>query len=349
VAYGQSQAYSLTLSNPGNGPAENVTITLHPLDPKDGKAVTQNLGAMGAGSSKSVEIELVARQNGQLLISAEATADGDLKSAVQYAVKVRRADLKVNVVGPKTALAGVPVAYDVVVKNPGDAVAKNVRVSAQLPANTEVASVSQQGTHKGGDVTWTIDQLAAGGEQTLQVRCVLRSAGAQRVAATITGEDDLRDANEVATTVAAFADLALEVNDTPGPIPLGQTVTYEVKIRNRGAGSAEGVELMAFFSEGIEPVAVEGAAHELGTGMVIIKPGKSLGPSGEIICRIKAKASVSGHHKIRVEASCESLGTKITQEDTTLFYGDEPAAIASDDDSSTGTSTARRPSLTAPR
>jgi len=349
VAFGQSQSYTLTLSNPGNGQAENVTITLQPLDPKDGQPVTQNLGSMGAGSSKSVDIELVARQNGQLLIAAEATADGNLKSAVQHAVRVRRAELKVVAQGPKTALAGVPVTYEVVVQNPGDAIAKNVRVTAQLPPNTEIATVSQQGTNKTGEVVWNIDQLAAGGEQTLQVRCVLRAAGAQRVAATAAGDDELRGTAETATTVSAFADLALEVNDTPGPIALGQTVTYEVRIRNRGAGSADGVELMAFFSEGIEPVSVEGAAHELGTGMVLIKPTKSLGPSGELVCRIKAKASVSGHHKIRVEASCESLGTKITQEDTTLFYGDDPAAIAGDVDSSTNTSTARRPSLGTPR
>ena len=326
VNYGQQQSYKLTLSNPGNGAADNVTIFLLPLSPRDGGQVaSQNIGTLPAGTTKSLEIELVPRQNGEVIIAAEATADGELKTATQHAVRVRRGELKLTLGAPKSTLAGVPVQFEVRVANHGDAAVRKAQVTAQLPSGAEVISVSQQGQQQAGrgEVTWTLDQVPAGSEQVLFVKCVMKQGGTHRLASSAIAEGDLHAGTEVALNVNAFADLHLEVNDTPGPIALGQTVTYDVKVRNRGTGSAEGIDVFAYFSEGIEPVNVDGAPHEITPGAVTIKSGKSLAPGAEMVYRIRAKAATAGQHKIRVELMCQSIGTKLTQEDTTLFYADE--------------------------
>jgi hypothetical protein len=330
VVFGQQQLYKLTLVNPGNADAENVTLFLSPLTPGDGPVASHKVGTLRAGASTSVEIELTARQAGKLAIKAEATADGDLKTAASEEVMVRRAALQVAVTGPKVHYAGVPAHYDIRVTNAGDAPARHVTVAATLPGTAELVTASQEGQSlaRNGEVSWSIDQLAPGSEQVFTVRCALKSPGANRVEALVTADGDLKGTNHVNTQLMALADLVLSVGDSAGPVAVGQDAVYEVRIRNRGTSGAEAIEMVAFFSPGVEAVSVEGGPHEIASGAVIFKPLTSLAAGAEAVYKIKARAATAGNHRIRVELECKSLGTRLCQEDTTLFYGEEGTAAA---------------------
>jgi hypothetical protein len=100
-------------------------------------------------------------------------------------------------------------------------------------------------------------------------------------------------------------------------------MTYEIRIRNRGTNGAEQVEAVAFFSQGLEPISVEGGLHEVRDGAVIFKPLATVSAGGEAILKINARASSPGSHRIRVEVQCKTLGTRLTSEDTTLFYAED--------------------------
>ena len=60
------------------------------------------------------------------------------------------------------------------------------------------------------------------------------------------------------TDVVAMADLKLDVSKPPGPAAVGETVVYEISIRNPGTSAAENVGIIGLFSEGIDPTGVEG-------------------------------------------------------------------------------------------
>jgi uncharacterized repeat protein (TIGR01451 family) len=325
VVYGEEQLYKLTISNPGTGDADNVTIVLVPITPSDGPAASHRLGTLRAGASKSVEIELTARQAGQLNIQAAATADGGLKASAAQSVLVRRAALQVAVAGPRVHYAGAPATYEIRVKNTGDSMATAVSLVAALPPDTVLVSASHDGhgdTHP-GQVRWLLEQLAPGAEQAFVVKCLMKTTGINRIEATATAEGDLRNSQFVTTQVMALADLVLEVSDAPGPVAVGDETIYDLRIRNRGTSSADGVEIVAFFSEGLEPISAEGARHEIASGTVTFKTIASLAAGAEATYKIKARAERAGNHRIRVELQCESLGAKLTQEDTTLFYGED--------------------------
>ena len=67
VLFGQSKIYKLTVSNPGNGDTENVTVGLAADRPRHAKGPTSHrLGTLRAGESKSIDIELTARQAGAI-------------------------------------------------------------------------------------------------------------------------------------------------------------------------------------------------------------------------------------------------------------------------------------------
>lgn len=328
VTYGEQKLYRLTLSNPGTGDAENTTIHLLPLTPGESATASQNIGALKAGEERVIEVELTARQAGQLHITAKATADGDLYSEATQPVLVRRAELEVSVTGPRMHYAGLPANFEVRVKNSGDAPARDVRVAASLPPQSELLSVEGGQAATGNEqVSWQIAELAPGAEQTLPLVCVLKSAGDHRLAVASEAAGDLKSAADIATQVLARADLTLQVADTPGPVPVGKDVVYEVHIRNRGTKASGEVEIAAYFSDGIEPIGVEGGDYDLAPGMVTLRPIPSVAAGAERIVKIKARADAAGNHRLRVELQCKALGTRLTQEDTTFFYtADDGAA-----------------------
>jgi|GEM_PF-656881 len=339
ILFGQTKIYKLTLSNPGSGDAENVTIHLSPLGDQSGAMTKHQIGALPAGESKVVEVEMTARQAGKITIKSQATADGGLQADVVQEVLVRRAGMNVAVTGSKSKYAGTVAAYTIQVSNPGNAAAESVQLSAQLPPGAKfVSATGGQHSPESGKVTWTIPAVRSGGEQTFELKCLLTAPGQNKLTVNVAAAGDLTANGAAATQVEALADLKLEVIEPKGPLPVGEDVLYEVRLKNRGSKSAEKIVLSGFFSEGIEPVAATGAAHELDAGMVQFQPIATLAPGSEVSLKIKARATQPGNLIFRAEAVCEADGTKLVQQSTQLFYGDdnvnakEPRPVAGPED-----------------
>lgn len=324
VLFGERAVYKLLLSNPGSGDAENVVITLMPLNPGDGPPASHPLGVLHPSDSKTIEIELIARQAGQVSIQAEAKAAGDVKASLNEEVQVRRAALAVAAAGPKLQYAGTPAAYEIHVQNTGNAAAKDLHVHCRLPRGAEYVSCSNAGHHSAdtGAVEWTIASLEPGGDLKLTLKSLLKSSGDNQFEITCAAEGDLKQTAAATTHVEAVADLAMEVSDQAGPVLVGSETVYEIRIRNRGTKNAEAVDVTAFFSTGIEPVAVEGGAHEIKPGMVVLRTIDSLDAGKERIYKIKARADAPGNHRFRAELNCKPLDTKLTAEEATLFYSE---------------------------
>lgn len=323
VRYGETAVYELTFSNAGTADAENVLVRLMPIDAGD-EAETHDIGVIPAGSKQVVEIELVARQPGVIIIQAEATADSGLRSEVRLEVIVRRAEIRVDIKGPKFRYAHTVAAYTIRISNSGNATAHGVQLGAKLPVDSKFLSCTGDGQQDAGanSVGWTVPDIQAGGEQVFVLKCELQKTGANRIQVSALAEGDLRDANFVSTEVEALADLDLDVHDPKGPMPVGEDVTYEVIVRNLGSKSADNVEVFAYFSKGIEPTQVLGHRHQIEQGKVTLEPIKKLGPGEEAIIKIIARAHLAGNHIFRAEVRCESLETTLSEQETTRFYGE---------------------------
>lgn len=329
VAYGQPATYKLTLSNPGTGLTEGVMVRLLPTMVGAEAMPSHRVGSLEPGESTSIELELTARESGQLAIKAEATADGGLQAAVNEEVLVRKPEVALELVGPRFLYAGTAATYTVRATNPGNAPAKNVTIEALIPSTGEFVSSTLGGEFDQASrkVTWTLASLPAGSHRDIEFKCILKDGGVIKQQVSATGDDDVRDQQLVTTQVEALADLVLDVIDPKGPVPLSEETVYEVRVRNRGTDSARGVEIVTFFSEGLEAVAVEGGRHEIAPGQVLIHPIESLGPGREIVYKMKLRADTTGNHVFRAEVRCESLDSRLAVEETTRFYG-QPATAA---------------------
>jgi len=327
VLFGQREIYKLKLGNTGNGAAENVMLTLMPLNAGDTRPITHNLGTINAGDERSIEIELTARQSGRLTVRVEANGDGGAHVELAEHVLVRRAALQVDVEGPAVQFIGTPAHYKIHVRNSGDAPAKEVNLTAKLPTGVKFVSGgmgAKAETTAGGNVRWVLDALQPGQQQDLEMTCTLALSGVNRIEFTSTAATDLAAVAESTTRVEAIADLRLEVKDPDGPVPLGSDASYELHVRNRGTKAAENVEVMAYFSSGVEPISAEGRTHHISPGQVVFDLIPVIPPADEVVLRVKARAEVAGNHVFRAEVHCKPLGTRLVREEETFYYQDGP-------------------------
>ena len=328
VLFGQSKVYKLTVSNPGNGDSENVTVGLLPIGRASEGIASHRLGTLKAGESKTIDVELTARQAGVLSIKAQAFADGGLRSEAAAQVMVRRANMQIDVEAPKVKYAGTVGTYHLKVTNAGNAVAENVQVAALLPPDAKYVSSSGGGRldTQQGKVNWSVGTLQPGGECLFELQCSLSSPGENRTQFMAMADGDLSAATTSSTRVEALADLKLEVRDPQGPIAIGDDAVYEVHIRNRGTKAADGIDLTVFFSEGLEATTAEGGPHDIGAGQVVFKPLATLGAGDAVVYRVHARADRGGNHVFRAEVLCHSLHTKLAAEEATHFYGEDKAS-----------------------
>jgi len=261
-----------------------------------------------------------------LKIHASAVATGDLRTESIKTVMCRKPALQVDWRGPDKKYAGAVATYYFRVRNPGTAPAEQVAVQVNLPAGAELVEASE-GHAWDADrraIMWKGAGLNAGEERFMQVQCRMSQPGVNKMELSAqTASGDLSDAKSVPVTVEALADLKLEVSDPKGVVPVGDMTVYEVRIKNRGQSSARGVNVVAMFSDGIDPSHVEGGQHAIRDGRVSFRTIDSLAAGSETVFKIHAKASKPGTHVFRTEVACDELGAKLAAEETTLFFDEE--------------------------
>ena len=327
VHYGEKQIYTLKLSNTGNGDAENVLIKLIPIGSSGNQPVAHNVGTIQAGQRKTVEVELTARQVGNLTIKVEVRADGGLYAELAESVLVRRAALQVDIEGPRLQYVGAVAKYLIFVRNPGTAAAKNVGFSVVIPPGAKYVSGIQGGRLEanGTKLGWDLQTLEPAEERTFVLNCRLDLPGSTQIDVVSAADGDLTASAGMTTQVEAMADLVMVVEDPAGPIPVGEEAAYVVRIRNRGTKNALNVEVLTYFSRGIEPTTAEGAQHKVAPGQVIFSPIPSLAPGEDIVLKVYARAETAGNHIFRAEVHCRPLGTRLVSEDSTHFYKGDPS------------------------
>jgi hypothetical protein len=199
-------------------------------------------------------------------------------------------------------------------------------MSVKLPVGAEFVSASEGYSINTatGVVSWRLAGIDVQEEQFMQLRCKIDRAGKNDFQVRANTDDgELSDSKDFHTEVGALADLQLEVTDPQGPLPLEESVVYEIRVRNRGTTDAENINIVGLFSEGIDPTTVEGAQFTLRDGRVGFHPIKSLPAGREILLRIHAKANQVGTHTFRTEVVCPKLDIKLAAEETTRFFEDE--------------------------
>ncbi|HWL92638.1 MAG TPA: DUF11 domain-containing protein [Phycisphaerae bacterium] len=178
--------YTVTITNHGPAPADNVVMTdTLPAGvvfdsatngaTEAGGVVTANFANIGVGLSEVVEITVSAAAenlyiNNVSVASADTDPDPVNNSASFESIVAFGYDVSVTKSGISAAAAGEQVIYEITVSNAGPNTATNIVVTDTLPAGFTLSSVSVPHTEIGpGVIEMTFPQLLKQTSETIQI------------------------------------------------------------------------------------------------------------------------------------------------------------------------------------
>ena len=323
VLFGETAVYTVTVRNPGTGKAENVVVML----PEEFGGDRAAIGDIPAGKESTFDIELAARTAGQLTLTTNASADGNLATEAFQDVVVRRAVLGITIEGPALKYSGTQGRYKVTVTNNGDAAGNSLETAIAFPQGAKYLGGVEGAKKSDGGILWQIGSLEPNQSKTYEISCELEGSGDLQFEAGVRHRDD---PTKVATAAAAcitavetIADLVLSVKDPKGPLPTGEETEYEINVQNRGSRAAKSVEMVMQFSEGIEPSKATGLQSRIVPGQVVFAPIAQIDPGQSMTFKVTAIANKRGTHVFRAHLSCDESDSREVAEGTTKFFGDE--------------------------
>jgi uncharacterized repeat protein (TIGR01451 family) len=326
---GQVVPFVLHVANPGTGPATGVVVRdLLPvgMEHPAGDEIEYEIGTLGPGETRDVQLELLAKAPGNQTNHAEVTGDGDLRAAAEAAVQVLEPQLALKKTGPKRRYLERPATYSLVVSNPGTTAASNISVVDEVPDGVVLVQASDGG-RAGPDkktVRWTIDQLEAGESITLAMTVRPTVVGEYCTLAVATADGDLRAEAEICTAVEGISALLLEVVDLADPIEVGADTTYELRVVNQGTQAATNVVIRASAPRGMRPVQAEApTAYEIKGQEIIFEPLPRLGTRADAAYHIRVRGERAGDLRFRVSLECDQLEAPVNKEESTRVYSDE--------------------------
>jgi uncharacterized repeat protein (TIGR01451 family) len=328
VLVGDPAAFTMTVTNPGDGPAEHVRVTAelsagleHPRGPK----VEFPIGNLGAGESRSVQIVCLTKAGGEQSCVATAEADGGLRAKERIACGVTAPRLDLEAKGPKLRYVDRKATYTIKITNPGDAPAANVTVSDVLPAGLKFVTADGGGQIDGATrtVSWFLGEVGPGQskEVNIEVMCVTTGEFAHKVAAQ--ASRGIKAESEAQTRVEGLSALQLDVTDMEDPVEINGDVVYEVRITNTGSVTETDVKIACtlpdktVYKTATGPTAVHAEGKE-----IVFDPLPRLAPKADAVYKVTVKSTAAGMIHFKARATSAAVSDPILKEESTRIYAD---------------------------
>jgi uncharacterized repeat protein (TIGR01451 family) len=328
VLIGEALAVTITISNPGSGPATGIIIE---EDVPDGLVHTAGaqleyeVGTLRPGESKRLELSLKAQKAGMIQNTITARGDGSLAAQHVVQLEVVAPQLHVEVEGPKRRFLERQATYTLQVANPGTASARDVEVVAYLPRGMKFVNTDAQGQYDPNQhaVFWSLAELPPAKAGAVKLTTLPVEAGEQRLRIESRADLGLTAAGEQIVQVEQAAELLHTVKDLDEVIEVGSETTYEIRVSNSGTKAATNVRIVAVMPAGMTALGGEGPTRAGGDAtQVVFEPLVRLNPREEVVYKVQVQGKQPGDHIVRVQLSSDEWPTPVTREESTRVYQD---------------------------
>lgn len=332
VLRGQPVSFKIAITNPGDGPARNVTVQakLSPGlrhesgEPNEQNLFEQTIDLIGPGETFTLDT-LVAdtvaggEQSCVVVASSPDVVAGSPEAKSVQVVNVVEPKLNLKVSGPKDRYTDTIAAYEIVLENPGTAAAKNVRVVATLPVSGKLQTLPPGArfdpqTRK---LTWARPQLDAGEKAVLTFQVRVGGVGLYPVAAEGRADTVPLSKDVFQTDVTGLADVTFNVSEKRRVVDVDGTTTFVIRVSNTGTKEATRLLISAMLSGNVVPTETlipgseEVAQHNATENKVVFPPIPRLGPGKSMEMGIRVKATKPGIATCRVFLTHDELPEKL--------------------------------------
>lgn len=329
VLVGDACTFVLTVSNPGDHPAELVKIhatVSDGLESARGNKIDYDIGNLAPGETRSVQVICAAKTGGTQHCEAFAEADGGLKATDTSEVNVLMPQLKLEATGPKLRYLDRPAIYSFKVTNPGDAPAINVQVNDVIPLGFKYVSSDNGGRHDFSTrtVSWFLGEIAPGQSKEVKLSVQAINPGEHQHRVTAVASRGLRVEDEMTTKVIGLSAIAMEMIDLEDPVEIGAETTYEIRVTNTGSMTETDVKIMCTIPDKMQFKSATGpTAHILNGSEVVFQPIPKLAPRADAIYRITVKGVAPGVVNFKARLVSTILQDPVTKEEPTRIYADQ--------------------------
>ncbi len=309
-------------------PAELEVVSVDPQPLSGTSAPSWTFGELKSGEKRSVSMQVIPRQRGDLRMNAFVRLTGHTSSS--FAVQEPMIDVAVE--GPEQIEVGQQVTYVVRVSNPGTGLASNVLIQAAIPDGLE--------HRRGSLLTIEVGTLSPGESRTAQLSVSAIKGGTHQMAVRAVADGGLTDQT---MTPVSIAEPRLNLQITgPAEQMAGRTENYSLKVMNEGGVPSANVRAKYRVPEGFEFVRADrgGKYNEVDRSIEwfvgTIQPGESSAfqvsmKAGETGKLLHQAGVISEHgrvtmaeHSTMVEGTA-ALELKIAANRSDLKVGDEAA------------------------
>jgi uncharacterized repeat protein (TIGR01451 family) len=263
---GQTVTYQIMVKNVSSAPVAGVLVrnrlsagvkvlNTQPEAQNDGTYLTWDIGTLEPRQEKRIDLQVQPMMKGDLACQATVRFTGSSTSHLL----VKEPKLAIKALGPDKVVLNDPANLTLVVSNPGDGVAEQVKVRANLADGLEYP--------RGHSVEFELGNLAPQESRSVQLVCNTKAGGKQSFDALATAEGNLR------AEAMSSVEVVIPRIDITGTGPalryLDRPATYVFKVTNPGSASAGNVTVIDQIPEGFKFVkASAGGQHDFNTRTV---------------------------------------------------------------------------------
>ncbi len=328
VLIGDPTEFKLTISNPGDHPADHVRVSanLTPgLESARGNLLNYDLGTIAAGQTQTLVIQSMTKAAGEQSCQVAVVADDGLKANDMTKISVIQPRLELNVQGPKIRYKDRKAIYSIKVTNPGDAPAGNVFITHQLPAGMKYLQSDNGGQHDFATrtVKWFIGEIGPNQSKLLKIEVMADTLGEQIHTITANASRGMKAEKIVHTTVEGVSAILMEVVDVDDPIEVGAETTYEIKITNTGSKTETNLKLACKIPTLMEFKTAQGPVrfNQIGAD-IVFEPLAKLAPKADVVYKVIVKAKTKGDARFRTQLTSTNLVEPVVKVEATRIYED---------------------------
>jgi uncharacterized repeat protein (TIGR01451 family) len=334
---GQPVTYEIVVKNVSSIALHQIAVrlrmpagfTVQATEPKalaEPSGLSWELGTMQSRQEKRLDLQLLPETKGDLACQALVTFTGSSSARI----RVREPKLVVKASGPDKVLLGDVATVSLMVTNPGDGTADQVKIKASLPEGLEHA--------RGRVIEFEVGNLGPNESRSVQLVCATKSGGEQKCDVVALAEGNLK-AEDSAVFEVILPRIDLAING-PKLRYLDRKAVYVLKLANPGSAPANNVTVSDQIPEGFKFLsASDGGRHDFATRTVSwfigdLSPGQAREVSLEVLAinpgEHRHRANVVAARGLKTEAEAitrvEGLSALLME----LVDLDDPVEVGAD-------------------
>lgn len=322
VCPGDPVHYTLSVTNKGTCPAEDVVITDHVPDGLEHSSgqreLTFRLGDVCPCQTKKVNVCFTACKRGKVTNRITVNSCNANPTTCQFTTNICKECVELHKVGPKEVRIGQNADYQITVVNPGDKSLTQVIVCDQAPSATTIVDAPGASIN-GNQAVWRVDEIKAGERRTFDLTLTTCTPGYFVNRVSVDNCQRCRDCAEWGTRWKGTPALNACFSDSKDPICIGDVNCYTFVVTNQGSEEDTNLNVVIRFPKQLMPVSVTGDADGVISGQTVTFKMDRLGARETVEFRVDARAEERGDARIHAEVSSDTIRTPIVQQESTII------------------------------